>query len=328
MDVLESLLHETRARGAVLCQSRMDPPWGVRFSDGAALTLVAMAQGGCWVRADGHPPVRLDPGDAAIVRGPHPYTLSDSPTTSPRLFVEAADRCTDLDGREVPESAYIGPRVWGDRPDAATVVLTGAYPARADVAERLLAALPRVVRVPAEPDPAPEMALLLREISADRPGQQVMLDRLLDLLLVSTLRCWLDDLGADGPPWYRALGDPVAGPALRAIHDDPAAAWTVAELARRAGVSRAAFARRFTELVGEPPMTYLTGWRVALAADRLRRTDDTLGAIARAVGYSDGYALSAAFTRVKGLRPGEFRRACRGGTDSAHDRVLEPLALG
>ncbi|GIG71561.1 AraC family transcriptional regulator [Phytomonospora endophytica] len=306
MDALETLLADTRARGAVFCQSLVDPPWGLRFADGNALTVVAMARGTGWVLTDGEP-VRLEAGDVAIVRGPDPYVVANAPGTDPRIVVESSEICTDATGGELPDMLYMGPRVWGERPDAADVLLTGGYQLREDVCQRLLDALPRVLVVPAETCGAPVMALVLHEVGADRPGQQAVLDRLLDLLLVSTLRAWFDAAGENAPGWYRALGDPVAGVALRLMHDEPARPWTVAGLAARAGVSRAGFARRFAEVVGEPPMAYLTGLRVSLAADRLRRSDDTVGAIARRVGYSDGYALSVAFTRLRGVRPGEFR---------------------
>lgn len=310
MDALETLLADTRARGAVFCQSLVDPPWGLRFADGNALTVVAMARGTGWILGGGDDadPVRLDAGDVAIVRGPEPYVVADSPGTDPGIVVSSAEICTDPDGGDLPEMLYMGPRVWGERPDAADVLLTGGYQLREDICQRLLDALPRVLVVTAESCGAPVMALVLHEVGADRPGQQAVLDRLLDLLLVSTLRAWFDEAGDEAPGWYRALGDPVAGPALRSMHDEPARSWTVAGLAAKAGVSRAGFARRFAEVVGEPPMAYLTGLRVSLAADRLRRSDDTVGAIARRVGYSDGYALSVAFNRIRGVRPGEFRR--------------------
>lgn len=305
------MLYETRAQGAVLCQSVLDPPWGLRYVDEAPLTLLAFARGTGWVVTVDHPPVRLGPGDVAIVRGPQPYSVVDDPDTAPRIIVESAELCTDPDGNDLTGMTYLGPRVWGDRPDAGTVLLTGEYPLREDVCERLLEALPRVLVCAAEPCGDPVMDLVLHEVATDRPGQQVVLDRLLDLLLVSTLRTWFDRSDTQAPAWYRALDDPTVGRALRLMHDDPAHPWTVASLAAKAGVSRAGFARRFTSLVGEPPLSYLTGWRIALAADFLRRTNDTLGAIARRVGYSDGYALNVAFTRVKGMRPGEFREQRR-----------------
>ena len=117
---------------------------------------------------------------------------------------------------------------------------------------------------------------------------------------------WRPPPGA-APGWYRAHGDPVVGPALRLLHHEPARPWSVESLARETGVSRAALARRFAELVGEPPMSFLTGWRLALAADLLRDPDATLAAVARQVGYGSPYALSTAFKRVRGVSPREHR---------------------
>ena len=134
-----------------------------------------------------------------------------------------------------------------------------------------------------------------------------MLDRLLDLFLITSLRAWFGRPGGDGPAWYRAHRDPVVGTALRMLHADPARGWTVAELAGATGVSRAALARRFTELVGEPPMSYLTGWRLALAADLLREPGATVAAVAHQVGYATAFAFSAAFKRVRGLSPRDYR---------------------
>lgn len=134
-----------------------------------------------------------------------------------------------------------------------------------------------------------------------------MLDRLLDLALIASLRAWFARPEAQAPGWYRALSDPVVGPALRLVHDDPAHPWTLAELATRSGASRAAFARRFTTLVGAPPMTYVTGWRLTVAADLLRQTDATVETIARRVGYANAFALSVAFKRVRGTTPRTHR---------------------
>ena len=157
--------------------------------------------------------------------------------------------------------------------------------------------------LPAAQLDSPLVPLLGAEIGRDSPGQEAVLDRLLDLLLIAVLRAWFARPDAAAPGWYRANADPVVGPALRLLHHEPARPWTVAALAAETGVSRAALARRFTELVGEPPMAFLTGWRLALAADLLRDPDATLGAVARQVGYGSPYALSTAFKRVRGVSP-------------------------
>ena len=109
------------------------------------------------------------------------------------------------------------------------------------------------------------------------------------------------------PAGTARYSDPLAGPALRLIHDDPAHPWTVAALAAKAGSSRAAFARRFTALVGEPPMTYVAGWRIALAADLLRTSEITVETIAHQVGYANAFALSVAFKRIRGVSPKQYR---------------------
>lgn len=158
-----------------------------------------------------------------------------------------------------------------------------------------------------------EVAVLAEEIVRDAPGQQVMLDRLLDVLLVSTLRRWFTGLAEEAPAWFRASDDPIVGPAVRALHDDPARTWTVAELGREVGVSRALLARRFSAVMGEPPMSYLTSWRLALAADLLLDPGATLGSVAPRVGYASPYALSTAFRRVRGATPREHRAAGAAG---------------
>jgi AraC-like DNA-binding protein len=153
--------------------------------------------------------------------------------------------------------------------------------------------------------------LLADEIVKDEPGKEEVIDRLLELLLNAVLRACFAPPEAEAPGWYRASGDPVVGHALRLLHNDPARPWTVAELARETGVSRAALARRFHELVGEPPMTFLTGWRIALAADLLREPGATIASVADQVGYGTPFALSAAFKRMRGISPRGYLRSVR-----------------
>ncbi len=163
------------------------------------------------------------------------------------------------------------------------------------------------------PDPGLSalLDLITAEVEHDEQGQQVVLDRFLDLLLVRALRTWFADPGATPPPGYRALADPDIGHVLRRLHEEPARPWTVASLAGEAGVSRTAFARRFSALVGRPPLAYLTDWRMTLAADRLRAPRATVTAVAKEVGYADGFAFSAAFKRVRGVSPSAHRAVSR-----------------
>jgi len=307
MDAFADLLDGARARGALFNQTVLDPPWALRIADEAPLALATMLRGQAWIIPDDGPPVPMHTGDVAIMRGPAPYTIADDPATPPQLVIHSGSRYTSVDGVELGAELSLGLRTCGTDPAGSALVVSGTYQVAGDVSERLLSALPPVLVVPEADSRGPLMDLVVAEINKDEPGQQVVLDRLLDLALIATLRAWFARPDANAPAWYRAQSDPVVGRALRAVHDSPAYPWTVATLADNAGVSRAAFARRFTALLGEAPMSYLTGWRIALAADLLRETERTVESIARQVGYANAFALSVAFKRVRGVSPSRHR---------------------
>jgi AraC-like DNA-binding protein len=316
MDSIAGLLDGPRARGAFLLRSVLDPPWSMRIQDEAPLTLVALVAGEAYVvagdpRGD-DPPLRLAAGDVAILRGPDPYVVADDPATAPQVVIHPGQRCTTPDGRELTGMRDLGVRTWGNAAAAAgasTVMLTGTYQLRSETSQRLLDALPARVVVTGDSWDNPLVGYLAAEIVKDEPGQEAVLDRLLDLLLIAVLRVWFARDEAAAPGWYRAQADPVVGPALKLLYNDPAHPWTVASLAAATGISRAALARRFTALVGEPPMAFLTGWRLTLAADLLREPGATIGSVAAQVGYSSPFALSTAFKRVRGISPAQHRAA-------------------
>jgi AraC-like DNA-binding protein len=308
MDALTGLLDGVRAHGAFLLRTVMDPPWAMRIEDEAPLTLVAVVRGGVAIVLDGEAdPLRLGPGDVVIVRGPDHYVVADDPTTPPSVVIHPGQRCTTLHGDDLALSMDLGVRTWGNNERGATALLTGTYEGHSEVSKRLLDVLPRAVVVRATDWDSPLVDLLAADIAEDGAGQAVVLDRLLDLLLVAVVRLWLTREGGEAPAWWRAEHDPVVGKALRLLTNNPSEPWTVANLASASGVSRAAFARRFNELVGEPPIAFLTSWRLALAADLLREPEMTIGAVARRVGYSSPYALSAAFKRAYGMSPKQHR---------------------
>ncbi|MGW5972154.1 AraC family transcriptional regulator [Streptomyces sp. NPDC055186] len=307
MDALTGLLEGPRARGAFMIRACFDPPWSVRIEDRAPLTVMLLVRGDAWIVPDRGERLRLRPGDLAVARGPDPYTCADDPGTAPQALILPGGECHHPDGRPLNGVMDLDVRTWGGRPDGETVMLIGTYRTRSETGGRLLDALPPLLSLTADDRHRPFTPLLAAEIVRDEPGQEAVLDRLLDLLVIAALRAWFARPEAAPPAWYEALGDPVVGPVLRLLQNDPAHPWTVAALAAKAGVSRAALARRFTERVGEPPMTYLTGRRLALAADRLRDTEDTIGAIARHVGYGSAFALSTAFKREYGVSPREWR---------------------
>ncbi|GAA4722062.1 AraC family transcriptional regulator [Isoptericola chiayiensis] len=326
MDVVAGLLDGPRARGAFLLRSHLTAPWGMRIEDESPLTIVPVLRGRVWLAPSERNPsgddggARVPPsdtgadggtwveaGDVVLLRGPEHYVVADSPATEPTVVVGPNPQdCRAIDGGP-SEMITFGVRSWGNDPDGETVIITGTYPLDGAVGRRILRLLPHRVVLRRGDIDATVIDLLAREVVQDLPGQEAVLDRLLDLLLITCLRTWLDR--PDAPGWYRADADPAVGAALRLIHHDPARPWSVESLAREVGLSRAAFARRFTELVGEPPVAYLTGWRLDLAADLLLADDGaTLAAVARTVGYTTPFALSAAFKRVRGISPAEHRR--------------------
>lgn len=308
-EALTDVLGGARARGGLFHQAVLAPPWGVRVQDGAPLALASMLRGEGWVLHPGAEPVLLSPGDVAVLRGPEPYVLADQPDTEPQLVIHPGDCCTTPDGVDMCEPLSLGVRTWGRSPDDPALLLSGNYQLRGDLSGRLLDALPPVLVLRGRDWDSALLPLVAAEVVKEAPGQQMVLDRLLDLLLISVLRAWFARPEARAPAWYRAQGDPVVGVALRLLHEQPAHGWTVAALAAEAGVSRASLARRFTELVGEPPMTYLARWRIDLAARLLREPEATVASVARRVGYADGFALSTAFKRVRGVRPSAARAA-------------------
>jgi AraC-like DNA-binding protein len=309
MDAVAGLLDGPRAREAFVLRSSLAPPWSLRIEDEAPLTVVAIVRGDAWFIPSGGDAVMLHPGDVAIVRGPDPYTVADEPATPPQVVIGPGQKCMTPDGRELTDMRDLGVRTWGNAPDGDTVMLTGTYQLDGEVSGRLMRALPELLVLRDDEWDCPVVPLLADEIVKDEPGQEAVLDRLLDLLLIAVLRAWFARPEAETPGWYRAYGDPIVGHAIRLLHHNPERPWTVASLAREAGVSRAALARRFHELVGEPPMAFLTGWRIALAADMLLEPGTTIGSVAHQVGYGSPFALSTAFKRIRGVSPQQHRAA-------------------
>lgn len=314
MDTLSEVLDNIRSSGALIGQSLIEPPWALRVETGSSITLATMLRGEGWIRQEGCGPVPLQNRDLAILTGPGPFLLSSRPAgrIKPVCVVMADGSCADAAGNPLEDAHLrLGDRDVQERLKAEHVVLTRSFPTSGRIAERLLSALPPAIVVPHARQRSRALELLETELASQEPGQQAVLDRLLDLVLIGALRDWFALPDATTPAWYGASGDLVVGPALSALHTDPAREWTVESLAREARVSRATFARRFVEVMGEPPISYLAGWRLCLAADLLQDGEDTIESIAHQVGYSSAYALSAAFTREYGVRPSRYRGRAR-----------------
>jgi AraC-like DNA-binding protein len=294
IDVLQDHLSRARASGGVFARSVACPPWGLQLSSAHQLAVHAVVQGRAWLwTTDARTAIELAPGDLALVRGGPDHYIAHAP----------AARC--LTHEQFLKRHFDDERSQDRR---ATVFLCGAYRFSGDIGRGLLDALPAVLPLSATADdPLHDViALVSRELTARAPGQQTVLDRLLDVLLVLAIRACFDQSNT-APRWYHAAVDPRLGPALRAMHADATHPWTVTELASISGLSRAAFARHFQSALGQAPMQYLTDWRMTLARDHLRTGDLTITQIADHTGYTSPYAFAAAFRRHHGQPPGRWR---------------------
>jgi AraC-like DNA-binding protein len=298
VDILADQLAQARARGAVFSVLRRVRPWGLRFSGQRPLTAHVLIEGEGWLEQRGCAPVRVRALDVALMTAGPPYSIVSDPGTAAEPIADAR--------RRGPDTA----------PGDSATILCGAYVLDGSVAASLLGTLPRAVIVTAadqDPSHAAAVALLAEQIRQDAPGQQTLLDRLLDLNLVFALRAWWARAGTGAPGWYRALSEPGLRRVLEHVHGDPGGAWTVPAMAGLAGMSRASFAARFREVTGQSPGGYVTTVRMQRAEDELTRSDAPLGRIAAAVGYQNEYSFSTAFRRHHSVSPGQWRAAARAG---------------
>jgi AraC-like DNA-binding protein len=313
VDPLTQFLTGPRARAAFTLRVVMDPPFAIDVRDEAALTVIVPVRGAAWIIPDHTAPHLLSAGQAATVRGSGPYRVADTVEREPTVVIDPGQTCRTLAGERLETTMAHGVRTWGNSAEGATVLLIGTYPSAAAVGALVTSALPPVAVFTEEETDAGLRALLERELTDPGLGHESALDRILDLLLLHLVRAWAHRPATRQASWVTGTGDPVVARALTLLHEDPAAPWTVAELARRVHVSRATLAARFRTAVGQPPMAYLTGWRLALAADRLAETTATTATIAAEVGYSSAFTFSTAFTRAYGQSPTAYRRARSSG---------------
>ncbi len=305
VDVLTDLLQRSRARGAAFSHSTAHGAWGVRFPVGAQLAIHGILGGEAFAWTDDAGTSRhVLAGDIVLVRGSAEHFMAHSP---------GAETVPFLGHPSVGPPGGAQRMVFGEGPGSSTTFFCGAYTFVGDLCAGLLAGLPEltVVRPRSGSSLRATLDVFAGELLDDAPGQQALLDSLLDVVLVQALR---EQLAADvhaAPAWFRAMDDPTVGSALRAVHAEPARNWTVADLAAEASVSRAVLARRFTALLGVAPLAYVTDWRMALAREQLREGATSLAAIARSLGYASEFSFAAAFKRHHRMPPGRWRTASR-----------------
>lgn len=295
MDPLSDLIALLRPHAAVSKPIAGRGRWGVRYDAYGLPGFAIVLAGHCWLAVDGEESVRLERGDFVLLPATPGFAMMSRPgiVCMPRQPSQSEVRHGDPEGE--PDFRMLG----------------GSFRIEPVNAPLLLALLPRMIHVRANQGGSGRLArivdLVKEEGAADEPGREMILGRLLEVMLVECLR-WR---GAEALPagLLAGLRDPALARVLRALHTEVGAAWTVAGLARVAGMSRSAFAARFAETLGCAPMEYLARWRMALAQDALRRGGTSLDRVAQEIGYDSTSAFSTAFRRRFGCPPGAFARS-------------------
>lgn len=305
-DALTELLTALHARGAFALRMVMEPPFSLRILAEAPITVLAPVRGRLCIVPDDGEVHWIGPGDVAVTRGPDHYTVANDPSTETSVIIRPGQQCFAPDGRSLHDELMHDVRTWGNAPDGPVLCLVGAYDSEEEVSRRLVRILPPVLSLAESEWDATLVGMLSEEMARDELGQAALLDRLIDLLLIAVIKAWMArPQSTEGA--MASQNDPIVGEALRIMRQDPARNWSVAALSLEVGVSRSALARRFHQVVGEPPMTFLTRWRMALAADWLCEPDATVAEVAERLGWSTPFAFSTAFKRIRGISPKAHR---------------------
>jgi len=299
--VLTETLHDFGMTGVFYAVSELAAPWGIEMPPmPGTLIFHLVTRGELVLEVDGDT-TPMAAGDVVLVPHGTGHAILDTPgsATTP-LF--------DLPREELSERHE---RVRVPGPGPVTELVCGAVSFTGLGVGRLVRSLPPVLPADRGPGAAWVRAafdIIGAESRSPRPGSDVITARLADILVVQAVRHWLES-GTPDRGWVAGLKDPLLGRALAAFHDEPGAPWSLASLAREAGMSRSSFAARFSDLIGEPPMAYVTTWRMDVAAKMVREERLPLVRVAERVGYQSEAAFNRAFRRAHGVTPGVFARS-------------------
>jgi len=316
MDALSAVLAAVRLQQTCWAFTVGRSPWGLTFRGGkTCVRFHYMVRGSAWLSVDDadEPDVALSGGDLAVLPLGHAHILRDHPRSTP-VNVDDVAQCGS-------HSIVMQLEVGGKGPE--TNFVTGAFVLDDQLARQILAVLPPVIRMRPEveqgvPSFLQNLQFISRELETDRPGSEIVLLRMADVIFIQILRAYLARVPDDGGGFLGALRDPSTAAALGAMHHRPEAPWTVASLAEEVGLSRSVFAARFTQLVGEPPLGYLTRLRMQKAATLLR-DGARLTDASRLTGYASEASFSHAFRQWAGVAPGAYRKQLRESGSSSEE---------
>ena len=305
-DPLTEALQFLRMEGIFYCRSELTAPWSLGLPPMPDCVWFHVVTAGSCVLIDsrgGRHEVRR--GDLVILPHGAGHSATDDPDLDPAPVMDLPHEYLS------PSYAILRHGGGGGRVDLICGAVRLAHPA----ARNLIEVLPEVIHVdPSTGRRALEwlpsvLGMIAAETAEPQPGSEAVVTRLCDILVISAIRSWLDTDPAAKTGWLGALQDPQIGRAVALIHREPQREWTVADLAATVAMSRSAFSARFSELVGEGPMQYVTRWRMHVATDLLREEQLTVARVAEHLGYASEAAFSRAYKRTTGTPPGAIRRA-------------------
>jgi len=298
-DILTQLLRLLQIEGALTSCMRLKSPWGIRSDfPSKRFSFHMIGRGECYLMIGNDPPVKLQQGDVVFFPTGSAHSLLDHPTTEALSIEEVLNDYQWRGNSTSNESTAIDN----------SILICGAYSYRSDVSFPLIEALPRalILRSDSEDKAIRDLIeLVIQEAVAPLLGSTLATNRLLDALLVYTLRQWIRQKIDIDQTWISVFYDRQLGPVIQAIHQTPSQLWTVDDMARLAGSSPSSLTRRFKAIVGEAPLAFVTRWRMTLAAELLRG-GHSIDTVAERVGYEDRFAFAKAFKRVRGVTPGKM----------------------
>ncbi|EJM22924.1 transcriptional regulator containing an amidase domain and an AraC-type DNA-binding HTH domain [Pseudomonas sp. GM21] len=312
MDLLSNVLLSLKVESTVISEWRLSAPWGVDirdFSPGFCMTLI---EGYCWFYAPGHPPQKLSRGDTLLAPRGGVCALASAPDSALASLSEVWQQPT-FEGLDTEHRPSAPVRVeWGAGGEE-TQLLGLAFTFQGRGRNLLLDVLPEFIVLRSVdngvfPGVESAVALLQAEREETKPGYFAVAKLLAEMTFVSLLRAFIQSEPHHPIGWLRGLGDEKVAKALEAMHAKPASPWTVPVLASTAGMSRSAFAARFTHLVGQPPIEYLISWRVQLASELLSATRHPIPVIAQMLGFQSDRVFRQAFKQRAGVSPLNHRK--------------------
>jgi AraC-like DNA-binding protein len=301
-DALSEVLQDLRLSGASYCRSELTAPWGLEIGPEEGAIFHFVAEGGCWLKAASHEPVRLEMGDVVLLPHGVGHVLVDQLNSPTR-------RLHEVHRERVGDTTY---RLRAGGAGTRALLVCCAVGFEEPSAHPLIELMPQMLHVRGggshDPSLRPLLEAMASELTDQRVGAATVMTRLADIIITRLVRAWAESQPVETKGWLAAIRDPQIGRALAAFHRQPSEAWSVESLAAIAGLSRSIFSERFAAVLGVPPARYVARWRMHLAGTWLTAQRLSISEVASRLGYESEASFSRAFRRFMGDPPSAFRK--------------------